>query len=237
MNSSSYFSYKDIYTEDGRKVLEVNILPEKYCNFDCVFCPIGRSQHKTDVQRSFPGTDNSIVELENNINVLDPDLIFINSKGEALLNDRIDDIIDLIKAKGKTVRLFTNGYLLGRSEYMKIANSCDEVVGEIKGLSEEDFQKLQRPIEGYTLAEYISNMATFRRQYSGKFIFEITIIKGRSDDPGSIDKLKNIIREISPDKIIVAKVNDKRFEKKFSITDEKLEEISKALLNNQHCNC
>lgn len=231
MNSSSYFSYKDIYTEDGRKVLEVNILPEKYCNFDCVFCPIGRSQHKTDVQRSFPGTDNSIVELENNINALNPDLIFINSKGEALLNDRIDDIIDLIKANGKAVRLFTNGYLLGRSEYMKIANRCDEVVGELKVLSEEDFQRLQRPIKGYTLAEYISNMAAFRRQYAGRFIFEITIIKGYSDGPGSIEKFKDIIREISPDKIIVAKINDKRFEKKFSITDERLEEISRALLD------
>lgn len=231
MMNESYFSYKDIYIEDGRKVLEVNILPEKYCNFDCVFCPIGRSQHKTDVQRSFPGTDNSIVELENNINALNPDLIFINSKGEALLNDRIDDIIDLIKANGKAVRLFTNGYLLGRSEYMKIANRCDEVVGELKVLSEEDFQRLQRPIEGYTLAEYISNMAAFRRQYAGRFIFEITIIKGCSDGPGSIEKLKDIIREISPDKIVVAKINDKRFEKKFSITDERLEEISRALLD------
>jgi len=229
--NESYFSYKDLYIEDGRKVLEVNILPEKYCNFDCVFCPIGRSQHKTDVQRSFPGTDNSIVELENNINALNPDLIFINSKGEALLNDRIDDIIDLIKANGKAVRLFTNGYLLGRSEYMKIANRCDEVVGEIKVLSEEDFQRLQRPIKGYTLAEYISNMAAFRRQYAGRFIFEITIIKGCSDGPGSIEKLKDIIREISPDKIVVAKINDKRFEKKFSITDERLEEISRALLD------
>ncbi len=231
MMNESYFSYKELYIEDGRKVLEVNILPEKYCNFDCVFCPIGRSQHKTDVQRSFPGTDNSIVELENNINALNPDLIFINSKGEALLNDRIDDIIDLIKANGKAVRLFTNGYLLGRSEYMKIANRCDEVVGELKVLSEEDFQRLQRPIEGYTLAEYISNMAAFRRQYAGRFIFEITIIKGCSDGPGSIEKLKDIIREISPDKIVVAKINDKRFEKKFSITDERLEEISRALLD------
>jgi len=229
--NESYFSYKDLYIEDGRKVLEVNVLPEKYCNFDCVFCPIGRSQHKTDVQRSFPGTDNSIVELENNINALNPDLIFINSKGEALLNDRIDDIIDLIKANGKAVRLFTNGYLLGRSEYMKIANRCDEVVGELKVLSEEDFQRLQRPIKGYTLAEYISNMAAFRRQYAGRFIFEITIIKGCSDGPGSIEKLKDIIREISPDKIVVAKINDKRFEKKFSITDERLEEISRALLD------
>ncbi len=28
------FNYKDIYMEDGKRVLEVNILPEKYCNFD-----------------------------------------------------------------------------------------------------------------------------------------------------------------------------------------------------------
>ena len=42
------FSYKDIYIEDGKRVLEVNILPEKHCNFDCIFCPIGRSQNKVD---------------------------------------------------------------------------------------------------------------------------------------------------------------------------------------------
>jgi len=228
--NASYFSYKDIYIEEKKKVLEVNILPEKFCNFDCVFCPIGKTQNKTDVQGLFHGADSSLIELESKINILNPDLVFINSKGEALLNDRIDDIIDFIKTKGKSVRLFSNGYLLGKDKYMSIANKCDEVVGEIKVLSEEDFQKLQRPIEGYTLAEYISNMATFRRQYSGKFIFEITVIKGYSDDLGSIEKLKNIIRKISPDKIIVAKIKDKRFDKKFGITDEKLEGISKALL-------
>jgi len=228
--NASYFSYKDIYIEEKKKVLEVNILPEKFCNFDCVFCPIGKTQNKTDVQGLFHGADSSLIELESKINILNPDLVFINSKGEALLNDRIDDIIDFIKTKGKSVRLFSNGYLLGKDKYMSIANKCDEVVGEIKVLSEEDFQKLQRPIEGYTLAEYISNMSTFRRQYSGKFIFEITVIKGYSDDLGSIEKLKNIIRKISPDKIIVAKISDKRFERKFGITDEKLEEISKTLL-------
>ena len=58
------FSYKDIYIEDGRRVLEVNILPEKYCNFDCIFCPIGRSQNKVDTQKSFDEMDSSLVELE-----------------------------------------------------------------------------------------------------------------------------------------------------------------------------
>lgn len=225
------FSYKDIYIEDGKRVLEVNILPEKHCNFDCIFCPIGRSQNKVDTQKSFDKIDSSLIELESMIENTKAELIFINSKGEALVNDKIGDIIDLVKVKSLPVRLLSNGYLLGRDEYIKIANKCDEVVGEIKVITEEDFQKVQRPIEGYTLVEYISNMVSFNKQYKGKFIFEITIIKDYNDDEKSIQKIKNIIKEIYPNKIIVARMEDERFKKKLGITDERFEEISKALLN------
>jgi wyosine [tRNA(Phe)-imidazoG37] synthetase (radical SAM superfamily) len=225
------FSYKDIYIEDGKRVLEVNILPEKHCNFDCIFCPIGRSQNKVDTQKSFDEMDNSLRDLEIRIENTKAELIFINSKGEALVNDKIGDIIELIKDKGLPVRLFSNGYLLDRDEYIKIANKCDEVVGEIKVITEEGFQKAQRPIEGYTLAEYISNMVSFNKQYKGKFIFEITIIKGYNDDEDSIQKIKNVIKEISPSKIVIARMEDEKFKKKLGITDERFEEISKALLN------
>ena len=225
------FSYKDIYIEDEKRVLEVNILPEKYCNFDCIFCPIGRSQNKVDTQKSFDEMDSSLRELESMIENTKAELIFINSKGEALVNDKIGYIIDLIKDKGLPVRLLSNGYLLGRDEYIEIANRCDEVIGEIKTITEEDFQKVQRPIDGYTIEEYISNMVSFNKKYKGTFIFEITIIKGYNDDDESIQKIKNIIKEISPDKIIVARMDDERFKKKLDITDERFEEISKELLN------
>ncbi|WP_368487534.1 radical SAM protein [Clostridium sp. BJN0013] len=226
-----YFSYKDIYIEDGRRVLEVNILPEKHCNFDCIFCPIGRSQNKVDTQRSFDKIESSLIELESMIENTKPELIFINSKGEALVNDKIDDIIDFIKSEGLPIRLLSNGYLLGRDEYMQIANKCDEVVGELKVITEGDFQRIQRPIEEYTLSEYISNMIAFNKQYKGKFIFEITIINGYNDDEESIQKIKNIIKEISPNKIIIARMEDERFKKKLGITDERFEKISNALLN------
>ncbi|MDF2520966.1 MAG: Radical domain protein [Clostridia bacterium] len=225
------FSYKDIYIKDGRRVLEVNILPEKYCNFDCIFCPIGRSQNKVDTQKSFDEMDSSLRELESMIENTKAELVFINSKGEALVNDKIGHIIDLIKGKGLPVRLLSNGYLLGRNEYLEIANRCDEVIGEIKTITEEDFQKVQRPIEEYTLDEYISNMIAFNKQYKGKFILEVTIIKGYNDTEESIKKIKNIIKEISPDQIITERMNDERFKKKLGISDERFEEISNALLN------
>ena len=242
------FTYKDIYIEDEKKVLEVNILPEKHCNFDCIFCPIGRTENKVDTQISFDEMDNSLIELQNKIDNTKPDLIFINSKGEALVNDKIDiweealklgldedttsEVIDLIKNKGIPVRLLSNGYLLDRNEYIKIANKCDEVIGEIKVITEDDFQKVQRPIEGYTLSEYISNMVSFNKQYKGKFIFEVTIIKGYNDDDKSIEDLKNIINEIYPDKVIVARMDDERFKKKLGISDKRFKEISDILLKN-----
>ncbi|MCR3761189.1 radical SAM protein [Clostridium felsineum] len=226
------FSYKDVYIEEGKRVLEINILKEKYCNFDCIFCPIGRSKNKVDTQISFDNIDASLIELGKTIESTKAELVFINSKGEALVNDKIGDIVDFIKGKGAAVRLLSNGYILGRDEYRKIANKCDEIVGEIKLITEETFQKVQRPIEGYTLEKYISNMAGFNKQYEGKFIFEITIIKGYNDDEESINKIKKVIRKISPDKIIIARMEDERFKKKLGISDERFEEISKLLLNN-----
>lgn len=224
------FSYKDSYIEDGRRVLEVNILPEKYCNFDCIFCPIGRSSNKIDTQKSFGEMDSSLIELERMMEDTKAELVFINSKGEALINDKLGAIVDFIKSKGLPVRLLSNGYLLGRDECIKIANKCDEVVGEIKVITEEDFQKVQRPINGYTLAEYISNMVSFNQQYQGRFIFEVTIIKGYNDDEESIRKIKDIIKEIAPEKVILARMEDERFKKKLGITDERFEEISNTIL-------
>ena len=140
----SFFTYKDVYFEDGVKVLEANLLPEKYCNFDCIFCPIGRSQNKIDEKVSFEDQEQDIKELLERIDKNEIELVFINSKGEAFVNEKLSEIVDLIKSKNVKVRLLSNGYVLGKDEYRKIANKCDEVIGELKVLEEEDFQKVQR---------------------------------------------------------------------------------------------
>lgn len=228
----SIFSYKDIYQEDGLKVLEVNILPEKYCNFDCIFCPIGKSKNKVDTPQTFDEMEASLTEFESVLGNNDVDLVFINSKGEAFVNDQLENVIAIVKDKNLPIKLLSNGYLLGKAEYVKYANMCDEIIGEIKVISEEQFQKVQRPIDGYTMEEHISNMVFFNKQYKGKFILEVTILKGYNDTEEAIEKMREIIKEISPDEILVVRMEDEKFIKKLGISDEKYAEISKALLNN-----
>lgn len=128
------------------------------------------------------------------------------------------------------MRLLSNGYLLGQDRYKEIANLCNEVIGEIKVTKDEDFQKNQRPIDGYTLEEHVHNMATFIKQYKGKFIFEITILKGYNDDQKSVQKLKEMIELLSPGEVQVLRIEDEAFKAKLGISDEHLEEITKILI-------
>ncbi len=74
-------------------------------------------------------------------------------------------------------------------------------------------------------------MESFNKQYKGKFIFEITIIKGYNDDEKSISSIKNVITKISPDKIIISRIEDEIFKKKLGISDKDFDRISKELLN------
>lgn len=226
----SSLSYKGIYQEDGKSVLEINLLPEKYCNFDCIFCPIGRSKNKTDGTIGFSDFEEVMAELSVLLRDNKPDLVFINSKGEAFVNDKLSEIIAFIKSKKIQVRLLTNGYLLGEAKYREIANRCDEVIGEIKVTTDEDFQKIQRPMAGYTLEAHVHNMAAFTKQYKGKFIFEITLIKGYNDDPKSVQQLKRMIKVLSPTEVQVARIDYEPFAAKLGISDERFEEIKRSLL-------
>ena len=153
------FNNKEIYMEDGKRVLEINILPEKNCNFDCIFCPIGRSHNHTDKSKAMENMDECIEKLGEKIEETKPDLVFINSMGEAFVNDKLQEVIDAIHHKKLPVRLLSNGYLYGDEKFAAVAMSCEEVIGELKVTREEDFQRMQRPVEGYTVANHVKYMS------------------------------------------------------------------------------
>lgn len=231
----SEFYYKDIYLREGKRVLSVDILPEKYCNFDCIFCPLGRSKHKTDAPQAFGDISAALAELGRRIDETDPDLVFLNSKGEALLHDGLGEIIRFIGARGRRIKLQSNGYLLAYPRYMALANQCDEVIGELKVGTEEGFQKVQRPVEGYTLAEYIANMEAFRKQYKGRFIFEITILQGYNDSDEAVETLREVVRRLAPDKLKVSRMEEEKFQQRLGISAGRLQEITAALQSALPC--
>lgn len=116
--------------------------------------------------------------------------------------------------------------MLGKDEYRKIANKCDEVIGELKVLRERGFSKGTKT-NSWVYYRNISNMIEFNKQYKGKFIFEITIIKGYNDDQESISKLKAIIKQLQPEEIQVVRLRERAFSKEIRLSDERFEQIKR----------
>lgn len=227
----NYFTFKPPYEEDGRTVLEFNLLPGKYCTFDCIFCPVSRQQyehHKTDGPRDFGDIADSLKELRRRIEEAKPDLVFINSLGEAFVNNKLEQVIGFIHSLGLPVRLLSNGYLYGRPEFASIAMKCEEVIGELKTVHEEAFQKAQRPLPGFTVREYIANMLAFRKKYKGRFLFEVTVVKKYSDDEASLAIFRETVKQLQPDAVTVAPM-DAPFSKVLGISEDERRKFEAVL--------
>jgi len=221
---------KKVYTDsENRKVMEINVLPSKYCNFKCVFCPIGQSGEQTEEAFHFEESTPFLLSLAERIDAEKPDVLFVNSMGESFANDQLNELISLAKGKNVQVSLYTNGFPLGNPEFARIASLCDEVSGEIKAVNEPSFQKLQRPLPGYSLETYMENMTRFRDSYQGRFTVYVTLIKGANDNPDSVEWIRKALLLLNPTAIVFETFTDEKFGKAFGVPEEKLEEIKQAL--------
>ncbi len=81
-----------------------------------------------------------------------------------------------------------------------------------------------------SIDDLIKNMAEFKKQYSGKFILNITILNTINNDEKSLNKIKSAINTIKPDEIVIEKEEDVRFIKKYGISNQELIAINNFIV-------
>ena len=224
----NYFTFKQddvVQTdEDGRRVLAVDIQPEKACIFDCVVCTRGRTKYQGEWHDFGPAED-SLASLRAKIAQDKPDIVELYGQGDILANIHLGEIIDCIHAHGLPVRLITNCYLLGIDGHMEVASKCEEVVGAFGIIDEKGFRKYHRPLPelGFTAEKQTASIVRFSQQYQGKFKLRVFFSKGFNDSDEQIEQLRAIIARIRYDSLWVVPT------KKLGVSPERMEEIRAAL--------
>lgn len=227
------FWVSEVVERHGEQILYINPLPEKYCTFDCVFCPIEqRTIKKTEDSFTFKETASFMHEVEQILKKSKVDKLFILPDGEGLANRDIKAIIDLGKSYGCKIKIITNGYVLNKHEYKEVLKDCDEVIGELMTTNEIDFQRLQRPIKGYTLEAYVNNLADFRKDFKGAFNLSITLLKNHSDNDKSLEFFKEAVKLIKPNHVYIETPDEGKLQQAFGV-DEAVIERFQAELNNR----
>lgn len=211
-------------SEDGYKVLGVDISPEKACIFNCIVCNRGKTKYQGE-WHDFGPIDDSLQGLKAKISEEKPDLVEIYGQGDILTNIHLEEIVNCIHEQRLPVRLITNCYLLGIGEHMRVACLCEEIVGAFGIVDEEAFVKYHRPLPefDFTAAKQTESIVNFSQQYKGKFKLRVFLSKGFNDSDENVAVIKSIIDRVAYDSLWVASTN------KLAISEERVAEISKAL--------
>jgi wyosine [tRNA(Phe)-imidazoG37] synthetase (radical SAM superfamily) len=216
--------------------LGVDLVPYKTCTFDCIYCDLGRTTHKTINREPYVKPEEIRRELELALPTLSkkPDYITLSGSGEPTLNQTIGEIIRNIKELTSIpLAVLTNGSLFSSEEIREALAAADVVIPSLDAVSKVTFRCLNRPHPSLKIDEIISGLIQFRQQYQRQVWLEVVFCRGLNDDREEIERLKGVIERIQPNKVqLNTPVRPPAEEYAYPLTAPQLEEIRKKLGDN-----
>jgi len=183
--------------------LGVDVVPYKNCSYDCIYCQLGKTTDHTIRRRSFVSVDLVMREIKEVINQnSDIDYITFSGSGEPTLNLDICEMITRVKSFTQIpVAVLTNGSLLWDRRVREDVTRADLVVPSVDAVSEDIFQKVNRPIEGLDVKKVLDGIREFCKDYRGKVYLEIMLVKDVNDSEEEIRRINQFVGELNVDRI------------------------------------
>ena len=183
--------------------LGVDIIPAKYCTYDCIYCQIGKTTNREIDRRSFFDPQVIINEIMDKTTKIGPvDFITFSGSGEPTLNADLGMLIrELKKNTAIPVAVITNGSLLYLEEVRKDIIEADVVLPSLDAVSEDTFRCINRPHPALTVEKVISGIKSFRKEYSRKIWLEIMLIRNINDETVELERMKKIVSGIGAERV------------------------------------
>jgi wyosine [tRNA(Phe)-imidazoG37] synthetase (radical SAM superfamily) len=212
--------------------LGVDIIPFKTCTHDCIYCELGPTTRRTIQPVSTVSLDAVLAELREFLNSSPPHLDFItlSGSGEPTLHPDLGDLIKEIKRMTpQPVALITNSSLLYKREILERVLLADVVLPSLDAVDANSFQTINRPHPDLTFGHLKEGLIQLGRAKGPRIWLEILFLRGLNDAPQQVEQLKQIAREINPEKIQLNTVVRPPVEDyAFPLTLSQLEELQKS---------
>lgn len=212
--------------------LGIDLIPFKNCSFDCIYCQLGKTTNKTIERKEYLPTEEILKGVKEILKKGDHiDYLTFSGSGEPTLHSRIGYLITELKKMTKIpVAVLSNGSLLFMSDVQKELSDADVVLPTLCATTQEIFKKINRPIPNITIEKVIRSLISFRKIYKGKIWLEIMLVKDINDSLSEINKLKDDVMKIAPDRIHLNTVVRPPSEKyALSLSTEELQKVKNIL--------
>ncbi len=185
--------------------LGIDTIPLKTCNWNCVYCQLGRTMPLTNQRREYFPNAEILAEAQTalaNHQPGDIDWVTFVGSGEPTLHSGIGWLIQQVKQlTDLPVAVITNGSLLYLPELRRDLAAADVVMPSVDAGTPALYRQINRPHPEATFARLIDGLAAFRQEYSGKLWVELMLVRDLNDTAAALQDIAAVLRRIRPDQV------------------------------------
>ena len=185
--------------------LGIDPVPLKTCNWNCVYCQLGRSKPMVNERKDFFPADEILAEAKNALLAHQPgeiDWVTFVGSGETTLHASLGWLIREVKKITRLpVAVITNGSLLYLPEVRQELLASDAVLPSLDAGTPELYQQINRPYPGLSFDSLLDGLITFSEEYQGKLWVEVMLVKDINDTEDQLSKIASALNRIKPDEV------------------------------------
>jgi wyosine [tRNA(Phe)-imidazoG37] synthetase (radical SAM superfamily) len=185
--------------------LGIDTIPLKTCNWNCVYCQLGRSKPLTNQRKDYTPLSEIISDIREALasNAQeDIDWITFVGSGEPTLHAGIGWLIkEVMKFSNLPVAVITNGSLLFLKSVRDALSPADAVLPSLDAGTAALYKKINRPHPDISYGQYIEGLIEFRKCYKGKFWLEVMLVQDLNDTKEALQDIAAQIDRIQPDMV------------------------------------
>ena len=185
--------------------LGIDTIPLKTCNWNCVYCQLGRTQPLVNERQEYYPTSEILAEVQEALTIHPPgeiDWVTFVGSGEPLLHSRMGYLIGQVKRMTDLpVAVITNGSLLYLPQVRQELLDADAILPTLDAGNDRLYRKINRPHPEISFERLVEGLIAFREEYSGRLWVEVMLVRGLNDTPPAIWDIARVLQRIRPDAV------------------------------------
>jgi len=185
--------------------LGIDPVPLKTCNWNCVYCQLGRSRPLVNERLDYFPPEDILAEVDKTLTAHKPgeiDWVTFVGSGETTLHASIGWLIREVKALTPLpVAVITNGALLYLPEIRTDLSAADAVLPSLDAGNPQLYREINRPHPEVTFQRLLEGLIAFREGYQGKLWVEVMLVRELNDTEPALREIAAALQRIQPDEV------------------------------------
>lgn len=200
MNPLKYI-YGPVYSWRLGRSLGIDPLSakEKVCNFDCIYCQLGKTYRFENERKDFVPTSEIIREIMTIPAAEKIDHLTFSGRGEPTLAKNLGDMIRAVKkVRPEPIAVITNSALIHLKDVQEDLALADFVVAKLDACCQDVFSTIDKAMEQVPFELIVKGLKDFQKNFKGKLALQVMFMHENMDHAPQIARL---VRAINPNEV------------------------------------